>query len=161
MSPISAPMSAELRRLVAVTREAAAGCTTLLFSTFCASESSLLDLDPRRPVDGALHERRLVARLPRARHRLRRDVAPQLAHAEPAGARRALERELRADDLADRARVRGETLDLTAARGRERLAEVEQRPGLPGLPTADGDEHSYDGAGDETHDGKPPAVDDA
>src|SRR5712691_174128 len=85
-------------------------------------------------------------------------MSPQLADAQAARGRGALERKLRADDLADRARVRRETLDLAAARRRERLAQVEQSLRPPRLPPADRDEDTDHGSDDDARDREPPAV---
>ena len=67
------------------------------------------------------------------------------------------QRGLGMDDPVHGLRVRREALDLPAARGRERLAEVEQRRGAEDIAAADRDEHSEHGPDDEAGDRQPPA----
>ena len=63
------------------------------------------------------------------------------------------------DDLADRARVRGEALDLRVAARRERLAEKDDGLRAPGRPAAERDEVAQDGAHEEPGGREPPARD--
>ena len=75
----------------------------------------------------------------------------------PLASRGVLQRRLGADDLADRAGVRRQALDLTAAQRRERLAEVDDRLRSPDRAARERERDPDDRPDDEAADREPPA----
>ena len=67
-----------------------------------------------------------------------------------------LQHRLRANDLADRPRVRCEALDLTPTERGERLTEVDDRLGAPHGASREGESEADDGADEDTADRQPP-----